>query len=131
MSVHNLTLADATIPRDKKPIQMLTDNGFSILRSCDLDGRTVEPGRYCFVVRDPNGYEAEITVRIGHVAAQEVAARSYGKINGNSGYWTALAERHLADYLWRESDYPPDDLLVVTQLTPIDCDLALRWTNGK
>ncbi len=132
MSAQNLTLIDTTKASGKPPLRLITDNGFTIVRSCDFDGSgKSEIGKYCFVVRDPNDYELEITVQIGHVAAHEVASRSYERIGAGSSYWTALAERHLADYLWEQGDYPPDAYLVITQLTPADCDLALRWKDGR
>ena len=115
----------------RQPIRMITDNGYTIVRSCDLDGAAAPDGRYCFVVRDPNDYELEITVNVGHVVAHEVASRSHDRITSNSDYWSALAERHLADYLWEKGDYPPDAYLVVTRLTPTDCDLAMRWNDAQ
>ena len=131
MSAQNLRLATATTPNGKPPIRLITDNGFTIVRSCDLNGSANSAdGKHCFVVRDPNDYELEITVQIGHVAAHDVISRSQDRIKPGSGYWESLAERHLADYLWEQGDYPPDAYLVVTQLTPVDCDLAMRWKDG-
>ncbi|HYX27732.1 MAG TPA: hypothetical protein VE863_04140 [Pyrinomonadaceae bacterium] len=130
MSAQNLQLVAATTPNGKPPIRLLTDNGFTIVRSCDLNGVNSADGKHCFVVRDPNDYELEITVQIGPAAAHDVIRRSHDRIKAGSGYWEALAERHLADYLWEQGDYPPDACLVVKQLTPVDCDLALRWPEA-
>jgi hypothetical protein len=108
---------------------MITDNGFTIVRLGELDSvGSDEPGQHCFVVRDPNNFEVKVTVQIGALVAQEIIMRRHGEINQASNYWTALAERHLTDYLWAHGNTPPDGRLLVNRLTPDDCDLALRWT---
>jgi len=56
-----------------------------------------------------------------------VFKRSAGGISADSSYWICCAERHLADYLFAEDDYPPDARLKVEKLTPDDCNLAMRW----
>jgi hypothetical protein len=43
----------------------------------------------------------------------------------------SAAERHLAEYLWEQNDYPPDGSLTITQLTLDDMDLATRWDADK
>ena len=132
MSAQNIKLVAATTPNGNPPIRLVTDNGFTIVRSCDLNGSGNSPdGKFCFVVSDADDCELEITVQIGHIAAHEAVGRSHDRIKPDSSYWPALAERHLADYLWEQGDYPPDAYLVVTQLTPVDCDLALRWTAAS
>ena len=42
-------------------------------------------------------------------------------------FWIYAAERHLANYLWEQDNYPPGDKLRVEDLDPEDCILALRW----
>ncbi len=111
-----------------RPIELITENGFSIVRACDLDGGSapVSSG-YTFVVRDPHGYELDIAVEIDRPAVLEVIKRSEGRISGESPYWISCTERHLADYLFAEDDYPPGAGLRVERLTPDDLDLARRW----
>ena len=112
----------------RKPITYLTENGFSIVRRCDLDEAVSSTGKeHCFVVRDPDDYELDITVNISDQAVAEVNSRTRGRLTFESGYWIACAERHLADYLWEYGDYPPNDILKVDQLTLDDLDLARRW----
>src|SRR5260370_26760320 len=120
---------DSEAARDR-PIELITENGFSIVRACDLDGgSTPEVGSYAFVVRDPHGYELDIAVEIERPAVLEVFKRSAGRISGNSSYWVCCAERHLANYLWEQDDYPPAATLKVDQLSPNDIDLARRWES--
>jgi hypothetical protein len=112
----------------RKPITYLTENGFSIVRRCELDeGVSSTRTEHCFVVRDPDDYELAITVHLSDRAVAEVISRTRGRLTIESGYWIVCAERHLADYLWENADYPPDGILTVDQLTLDDLDLARRW----
>ena len=110
------------------PIQLQTENGFSIVRRCDLDEKTSTYGpEHCFVVRDPYGYELDITVDFSEAAISEVSRRSCGRITHESSFWINCAERHLSDYLWENDDYPPDGKITIYYLTPDDVDSARRW----
>lgn len=111
-----------------RPIELITENGFSIVRADEI-GRAIPwpVYGYVFVVRDPHAYELEIMVGIDHAAVNEIMLRSRGLISSQSSYWVACAERHLADYLWEHDDYPPDATLRVEMLTPRDLNLVHRW----
>ena len=110
------------------PIQYVTENGFSIIRLCDIDESITAGGiKHSFVVRDPHGYELEIAVDISDSAVAEIVSRSSGRLSLNSSYWICCAERHLADYLWENDDYPPEARLKVEVLTLNDLNLARRW----
>jgi len=111
-----------------RPIELITENGFSIVRTGERDGpRRAPERRYVFMVRDPQGSEREITVRIDQKAVDEITLRSRGRIEIESSYWICCAERHLAEYLWENDNYPPDGKFRVEQLTPEDLNLAIRW----
>lgn len=115
----------------RKPIRYVTENGFSIVRRCDVDSSVSHAGKeHCFVVEDPDGYELEITVGINDHAVADAISRSRGKLDLDSTYWVACAERHLADYLWEHEDYPPDGQLTVNLLTLDDLDVARRWKDS-
>lgn len=112
----------------QRPIEYLTENGFSIIRLCDIDKSIPGGGAtHKFLVRDPHEYELQITVQISPRAIAEIAWRSWGRISKESSYWLSFAERHLAAYLWEHDDYPPDAKLEVKVLTLDDLDLARRW----
>jgi len=52
------------------PIEYFTENGFSIVRRCDIDRSIPGAGtKHAFVVRDPHGYELEVTVIYSPFAA--------------------------------------------------------------
>jgi hypothetical protein len=113
-----------------RPIEFLTENGFSIIRLSDIDKSIPAVGAtHEFLVRDPHEYELHITVQVSSVVIAEVGWRSRGRISNESSYWISLAERHLATYLWENDDYPPDANLTVDQLTLDDLDLARRWNR--
>ena len=112
----------------QRPIEYLTENGFSIIRLSDIDKSIPAVGAtHEFLVRDPHEYELQITVHITSDAMAEVGWRCRGRISNESSYWINLAERHLATYLWENDDYPADAKLEVVALTLDDIDLARRW----
>ena len=115
-------------PARQRPIEVQTENGFAIIRLCDVDRAVpIEGTRHDFIVRDPNGYELDITVEISAAVVAEVRRRCRGRITLASSFWINCAERHLTDYLWEHEDYPPDGRLTVDQLTLEDIDLTRRW----
>ena len=113
-----------------RPIELITENGFSIVRVGGRDETSRAPeGVYVFMVRDPEGSERENTVEIDQHAANEITRRSRGRISSESSYWICCAERHLTEYLWENDKYPPDEKLTVEQLTLEDLNLAIRWES--
>ena len=111
-----------------RPIELITENGFSIVRPGERDEpRRAPDGSYVFMVGDPEGSEREITVSIDQQAVNEITLRSRARISSDGSYWVVCAERHLAEYLWENDNYPPDGKLRVEQLTLEDLNLAIRW----
>lgn len=128
MAVGRRQVTPDCLANKSSPIQYITENGFTIIRLCDIDESiTAEGTKHSFVVRDPHGYELEITVDISDAAAAEIIGRSSERLPLNSSYWICCAERHLADYLWENDDYPPEARLKVDVLTLNDLNLARRW----
>jgi hypothetical protein len=112
----------------QRPVEYLTENGFSIIRLSDIDESIPAVGTmHQFLVRDPDGFELEITVDIGDEVAQALARRSRGHLTNDSSYWICCAERHLAEYLCEQEDYPAGARLIVDQPSLDDLDLAQRW----
>lgn len=115
-------------PAKPEPIQYLTENGFSIIRRCDVDDSFPKDGiEHCFIVRDPDGYDLDITVNFSKEAADEIMRRCFAHLTLKSSFWLSAAERHLADYLWRHDDFPPDEQLTINEPDIDDLDLARRW----
>ena len=131
MMTHQQTLRDPSA-KAQTPIKYVTENDFRIIRLCDVDPSVKADGaEHCFIVRNPDGYELDVDVEIAAEAVAEVICRSRQRISLASSFWIACAERHLAEYLWEEKDYPPHARLVVEQLTLEDLDLARRWESSE
>ncbi len=81
-------------PARVQPIELQTENGFSIIRRCDVDKSSSNGGAtHSFIVRDPYGYELDITVDITDASVAEIISRSRGRLTVASSYWIACAER--------------------------------------
>jgi len=130
MAAHSERLEPDDSPAGSRPIELVTENGFSILRPWEIDGTPLPAaGKYCFQVRKPNSPERErqIAVELAENIIMEIERYSRGRIALSSSFWIACAERHLAAYLWKHDDYPPDEKLTIDRLTPEDFDQAGRW----
>jgi hypothetical protein len=128
MAVRRRQVIPGCLANESSPIQYVTENGFSIIRVCELDESITASGtKHSFMVRDPHGYELEITVDISDAAVAEIISRSSGRLSLDSSYWICCAERHLANYLRENDDYPPEARFKVEVLTLNDLDLARGW----
>jgi hypothetical protein len=122
-----ILMVDA-LTEPSRPTEFQTDNGFSLIRFSDLNHSIPATGFvHQFVVRDPDGFELEVTVEITAMLASALARRSQGHLSNDSPYWICCAERHLAEYLWKNEDYPPDGKLTVDEPILTDLNLARRW----
>jgi hypothetical protein len=128
MPVRNQILLTDSIADDPKAIEYQTENGFRIVRVCEINRSIPAVGlTHRFLVRDPDGFELEITVEIIEAVAEQLC-RSRGRLIADSSYWILCAERHLATYLWEAGDYPPDEKLIVDQpsLDDLNADFHFR-----
>ena len=117
-----------SVPADDRPIELLTENGFSILRPWEI-GRVPPPiaGNYPFLVRSPQGLERVVAVEIADDAVVQIELQTRLRILLSSSFWICCAERHLATYVYENDDYPPGDRLRVEQLSAEECMSAIRW----
>lgn len=117
-------------PANRRPVELVTENGFCILRTWEID-RLAPPveAQYRFLVRNPHGLERaqEIIVEVSDQVVAQVAKHTRDRIGRRNSFWIYSAERHLATYVWEHDDYPPDGRLTVDQLSPDDFDVAMRW----
>ena len=121
-------------PREEKtrPIELVTENGFSILRPWEIDGASPpQTTTYIFLVRDSQSREREIAVEIANELVLSIELRTNGRVLSASTFWTCCAERHLATCLWETDDYPPGDRLCVNRLNPEDVMMAIRWGKAE
>ncbi|MFS8086097.1 MAG: hypothetical protein ACMG6H_10740 [Acidobacteriota bacterium] len=130
MAVKKEKLARDSEAARRRPVELITENGFSLVRSSEIDNAIAQTrDNYTFLVRDPDGYELEIAVSIDRQLADEIIWRSRGSISAESSFWICCAERHLAEYLWENNDYPANAFLKVELLTLDDLDQARRWDH--
>ena len=112
-------------------IEFITENGFSIVRPWE-SGRSPAPvdGRCCFSVSD--GFiEREITVEVSQRVVAEIFLRTRGRIQLSSSFWVCCAERHLANYVSAQADFPERNELIVESLDREDILLAMRWEKSE
>ena|SRR5438132_6402743 len=117
-------------PANRRSIELVTENGFCILRSWEIDRLPIPvEARYRFLVRNPHGLERarEIIVEVDDHVMTQIAKHTRDRIRPGNSYWIYCAERHLATYVWEHDDYPSDGQLTIDQLEPDDFELALRW----
>ena len=122
--------ADKSVARTR-PIELLTENGFIILRAWEIEG--VPPpisGTYHFRVRNPQNVERDIIVEVAEAIVARIATQTGGRILLHSSFWICCAERHLANYVWEIDDFPINHKLRVEQLDPEDVISAVRWEKA-
>lgn len=128
---NEILVADSAAERIR-PVAYQTQNGFRIIRLCEIDDSVPTVGFvHRFLVRDPDGFELDITVEIAETVAQGLVKRSPGRLIPESSSWLSCAERYLANYLCENGDYPPDARLIVDQPILDDLDLALRLDTQR
>ena len=115
-------------PAETRPIELLTDNGYSIWRLWEINREPLPvTGKYNFLVRNPDSLERDILVEIADELFVIIDLKTERRIRPGSTYWICCAERHLSTYLWENDDYPPGDKLDVARLDPEDVMTAIRW----
>ncbi len=120
------------VARAKSPIKYLTENGFSIIRSSDLDPSVINTPRECrFLVQDEHDVEREIKVSFSEDLMARIQVRRRGALSDKSIFWLVCAESHLATYLWEKTDYPPGGRLTMNELSPDELMLALHWRDKE
>jgi hypothetical protein len=112
------------------PIELFTENGFSMVRTAELQPAAVDSMKQCrFLVRDPRGREREVVVCFDETVVAQLQQQKHNTLSDKSLFWPTLAERQLAAYLWSCNDFPADGRLMVTSLSGLDLSLAARWID--
>ena len=104
------TAAPAVSPR----VSRLTLNGFRFWADPDSpDWLRREPHRRRFVVQHPDGRQQDVVVEVDAAAVGFVERSTQRRLPIESGFWSALAERHLNRFLWNEGKVPPGGQLTI------------------
>lgn len=114
-----------------RPIEFLTENGFAIVRRWEADGSPAPAdGSFCFLVRDPEDTEYQVTVKVANQLINETEFTTGGRIQVSSSFWICCAERHLADYVTARDGCPDGNQLAVESSDCEEVILALRWEKS-
>ena len=111
-----------------RPVEFLTENGFAIVRRWEADGSPPPTdGSFCFLVRDAEDTEYQVTVNIANQLIKETEFNTRGRIQVSSSFWICCAERHLADYVEEHEHIPDNNKLTLETLNCEAVMLAFRW----
>ncbi|MGA9996066.1 MAG: hypothetical protein WBP93_11665 [Pyrinomonadaceae bacterium] len=105
------------------PTELVTENGYSIVRSCEMDGA----GKYKFVVSNSDEQTCEVIVEFDRAAIMLVQSCRRRPLASKSAFWINCAERSLATYLWEKNECPPNGRLTLKDVCLDDLDAARRW----
>jgi hypothetical protein len=113
-----------------RPIELVIENGFSILRPWEID-RVPPPSTKIinFIVRHSGSQDREVVVEFADQAPEQLSTQVRNRVASWPSFWTSCAERHLAHYLSETGTCPPDNKLLILHLDPEDMSLALRWRH--
>jgi hypothetical protein len=128
MATNKTAFASQSRGRKRALIELVTENGFHIIRVCDLvSAPTSAAGVHRFIVRDRREREREVVVEFAPAALKLLEQTSRRRLTPDCSYWLACAERALAAYLWAQDAFPPDARLVLQEVCLNELELARRW----
>lgn len=114
-----------------RPIELLTENGFAIVRQWEWDGMPAPSTKpYHFLVTTPQGLEREIVVDLDATLITQTQIRTGGRVIATSSFWICCAERQLANYIEEHDECPPDNKLRVDECDSEESIIAMRWTSA-
>jgi FixJ family two-component response regulator len=113
-------------PRFQSRIQTVTLNGFEIMEPV-AQAPMRDSSSHHFLVRDPEGLEREVIVRIGDDLVGYVERTTHRALPAANSFWRLRSERFLSDYLWREGKLPPSGELTLNELDRNELLMAERW----
>ena len=129
MAVTRTQLIADSVAKQTSPIQYVTENGFSIIRLCEVDGLENDTARKCrFLVRNERGWEREVTVHFEESLIAQIQGQRRTRLLDTSALWLICAEQRLATYLWENDDYPDGGRLNIRELS---VDELLLATHGS
>jgi len=132
MAVSRRQVIPDRLAKEVSPIQYVTENGFSIIRLCDVDESVIATSRECrFLVRNERGWQREVTVAFEERLIAQVQSRRRCRLLDSSVLWLVCAEQQLATYLWENNDYPEGGQLIISELPADELLLATHWSDQR
>jgi FixJ family two-component response regulator len=115
----------AAAASDQPPIQVLTMNGFQIVKA-SAPGGSREDHLYK-VKHFPAGTESTVTVSIDREAVARVARLTRRDLKPGGAFWSQQADRFLSSFLWSEGHIPETGRLTLLDASRDAVDLAASW----
>ena len=130
MAMRNEAPQSPSAAREQPLISHVTENGFTIIRLSEMKASFNDTAQeYCFVVRNPRGWEREVTVEFNEELIAMFESRRRNPLLTRSSFWLNCAERCLAAYLWEHDGYPPGGEITISELCADDVVLATHWRD--
>ena len=136
MAVNRRQVAAGRLAQDLSPIEYVTENGFSIVRLCEVDGLMTDTARECrFVVRNASNSQREVIVHFEESLVAQIQSQRRNqrrsRLLETSFFWLICAEQCLATYLWENDSYPDGGRLNVSELSVDALVLATHWSDQQ
>lgn len=131
MAIRNQAVfSESPLSKQQPPIQYVTENGFSIIRLSEMKPSFTDTAQECcFVVRNPRGWEREVTIEFETDVIALIESCRRSPLLASSPFWLNCAERCLAKYLWHHDAYPPAGQLTISELCIDELLLAAHWRD--
>ena len=132
MATHEAAFASQSTGRKRALIELVTENGFHIIRACELASAPANvPYVHCFIVRDLFEREREVVVEFAPAARAQLERSSRRRLAPDCFFWLECAERALAAYLWAQDALPPGARLVLQEVCLNEFELARCWPRAS
>ena len=130
MAISRKEVWPQTLSSAVAPIKYVTENGFSIVRLCEVDRSLRDSPDDCqFLVQRDDEPQHEIHVSFSTRLIAELKIRRRSPLSEASIFWLVCAENYLANYLWEHDQLPPNHYLAIDELAPEELMLALHWRD--
>jgi|SRR5205085_11884788 len=132
MAPHETAFAPQSKGRKRALIELVTENGFHIIRACELASAPDNvQGVHRFIVCDQFECAREVVVEFAPAARVQLERGSRYRLTPACSFWLECAERALAAYLWTQDACPPDARLVLQKVCLNELELARCWPRAS
>lgn len=112
-------------------IEVVTENGFSIARSCDdCESAPLGAFEHRFIVRHSEMPECAVVVEFSPPAIAAIQRQRRAPLSCGNSFWVSCAERALVTYLCERDHLPPGGRLLLAEMRPAELEIVRRWSHG-
>lgn len=127
MAVNRDRLRTAQPTPPNSHVEVVTENGFTIARVCELGLGSNDSASECnFIVSKSTGGVRSIQVEFSE-AVIAVVQEKCPALSLASSFWLNCAEQRLAEYLWTNDCCPKNGLMKIDSLSSEELLMAARW----